>query len=55
MNIALLMKNNIYHGREYMSALMSYNLRFDVISIGQGTEDCNIEDVRTNIFGVQNQ
>ena len=50
MKIVLLMKYNVYHGREYMAALIKNNIRFDVISISNDEDNHinHIEDIRTN-------
>ena len=50
MKIVLIMKHDIYHGREFMNSLLKNNFRFDVISILNNKEnELNlIEDKRTN-------
>ena len=50
MKIALIMKHDVYHGREYMNALIKNKFRFDVISIlNKKKNNVNlIEDKRTN-------
>ncbi len=42
------MQHNIYHGREYMKALLQDNIRFDVISSSNYPDDYLLEDERCN-------
>jgi methionyl-tRNA formyltransferase len=50
MKIALLMSYNVYHGREYMEAMIKSKVKFDIISISNDAHNHinNIEDLRTD-------
>ena len=52
MKILLLMQHDVYHGREYMDAMIKNKINFDVISISNKKNSFinNVEDKRTNFL-----